>query len=56
MSEPTVKLTPSFKVGETILCKSTGEELKIIAINPDGNLQCSNRAGLMPPTAAEKKI
>lgn len=56
MSEPTVKLTPTFKVGETILCKSTGEEFKIIAITPDGNLQCASRAGLMPPSAAEKKI
>ena len=56
MSEPTVKINPTFKVGETILCKSTGAELKILSITAEGNLQCEGRAGLMPPSAAEKKL
>jgi uncharacterized protein YodC (DUF2158 family) len=56
MSAPVVKLHPTFKVGETILCKSTGEELTILSITPEGNLQCEGRAGLMPAAAAEKKL
>jgi hypothetical protein len=52
--EPTVKLTPDFKAGETIKCKSTGEEFKILKIHAKGALECEGRAGLMPKEAAEK--
>lgn len=53
---PTVKTTPDFKVGETLACKSTGEEFKIIKINSDGNFVCAGRAGVMPKEAAQKPL
>lgn len=56
VTEPTVKLTPSFRKGETIVCKSTGLEFKILEITEEGNLLCAGRAGAMPPHAAEKKL
>jgi uncharacterized protein YodC (DUF2158 family) len=52
--EPTVKLTPAFKAGETIECKSTGEKFKILEITANGDLRCEGRAGIMPKEAAEK--
>ncbi|MES2923685.1 MAG: hypothetical protein V4819_19175 [Verrucomicrobiota bacterium] len=52
--EPTVKLTPDFKVGETITCKSTGEKFKILGILENGDLNCQGRAGIMPKDCAEK--
>ena len=53
---PTVRVTPDFKPGETILHKYEGTEHVIEAIDANGNLQISGRAGLLPPTAAEKKL
>ncbi|MEO5712162.1 MAG: hypothetical protein ABIT37_01630 [Luteolibacter sp.] len=52
---PTVKLTPTFKVGETVIEIATGEEMKILEIVNE-NLRIGGRAGLMPPTGVEKKI
>lgn len=54
--QPTVKLTPDFKVGETIVHKFDGTEHTILSITPEGNLECSNRIGLMPPNVAAKKV
>ncbi len=57
--EPTVKLVNDFKVGETAVCSSTGEEFKVLEIvGKDQNrmLRLEGRAGLMPIAAAEKKI
>lgn len=53
-AEPTVKLTPAFKVGETIQCKATGETFKILVIEPNGDLHCEGRAGIMPKECADK--
>lgn len=53
LDSPTVRINPDFKPGETIACKSTGEEFKIIAITAQGHLLCQGRAGLMPADAAE---
>jgi hypothetical protein len=52
--EPTVKLKPDFKIGETIVCKSTDQQFKILAIKPEG-LVLQGRAGIMPASAARKK-
>lgn len=51
---PTVKATPVFKPGETIRHKDEGTEFKILSITPEGHLQCQGRAGLLPPSCAEK--
>lgn len=53
---PTVKVTPDFKIGETVIDIATGEPLKIIEIARDGAFRIAGRAGLMPPTSVEKKI
>ena len=57
MSEgPTVKATPTFKVGETVTLKGTDEDFKILAITAEGNLVLAGRAGHAPPAAFEKKL
>lgn len=53
VTSPTVKVTPTFKRGETIACKSTGEEFKILSVTSEGHLLCQGRAGLMPADAAQ---
>lgn len=54
--QPTVKVTPDFKAGETVIHKGTGDELKVEAVTPEGNLRCQGVAGLIVPTAVEKKV
>lgn len=57
MSSPTVKATPTFKVGDRIACKSTGEEFLIERIDKKtGALACKGRVGLMPADAAEAPL
>lgn len=52
MSEPTVKLTPTRKVGDTVYCASTRQKLKVVEITKSGDLVCKGRAGVMPKEAA----
>lgn len=56
MPDPTVKLTPDFKVGETVYCKATRAKFKVLAITKSGDLSCAGRAGLMPASAAAKEL
>lgn len=52
MSEPTVKLTPTRKAGDTVYCASTRQKFKVLAVTPSGDLICAGRAGVMPKEAA----
>lgn len=55
-ASPAVKITPEFKAGDRIACKSTGEEFEILSVTPDGDYICKGRAGIMPKSAAEKPL
>jgi hypothetical protein len=52
---PTVKLTPEFKVGETVTHLGEGTTHTILAISPLGYLQLSEVATLIEPSAVSKK-
>jgi hypothetical protein len=56
MPLPKVKLTPDFKVGETIECKHSGETFKILSITEKGDYHCQGRAGTMPRECAQKAL
>lgn len=53
--QPTVKVTPAFKVGETVVIKATRAKAKIEKIR-EGNLRLSGIAGWIVPTSVEKDI
>lgn len=52
MSEPTVKITPSRKAGDTVYCASTRQKFKVLEVTKSGDLVCEGRAGVMPKEAA----
>jgi hypothetical protein len=54
MNDPKVQLVPTFKVGEKVTSKGTGETFEVIAITPDKKLKLRGCAGLLDPTAFEK--
>lgn len=53
--DPVVKLTPDFKVGETVIHLAEGTEHKILKLDKDGNLQLTGVATLIRPDAVKKK-
>lgn len=52
--EPSVKLTPEFKVGETVTHIGDGSTHTILKISKEGNLTLSGAATLIRPTAVTK--
>lgn len=53
-AEPTVKLQPDFKIGETVVHQGEKTEHKVIAIKPEG-LRLEGLAGLVNPAILAKK-
>lgn len=53
-AEPTVKLTPDFKIGETVTHIGEGTEHRIINISADGYLLLTGVATLIRPSAVRK--
>lgn len=47
-TEPTVKLTPTFQVGQTVTHQGSRTKHKILAITPAG-IRLQGLAGLLPP-------
>ena len=54
-TEPTVKLNPTFKVGETVIHPSAKTEHKILSIK-DGQYRLEGLAGLFKAESLRKKI
>lgn len=54
--KPTVKVNPTFAKKETVIHKGTREELVITEITKAGLLRCAGVAGLLLPSAVEKKL
>jgi hypothetical protein len=50
--EPTVKLTPPRKAGDTVYCATTHQKFKVLQVTANGDLVCEGRAGIMPKEAA----
>jgi len=55
-AQPTVKLTPAFSIGETVIHKFEATLHKIISITAAGLIQLEGRAGLIEPSALEKNL
>lgn len=53
-TEPTVKLTPEFKVGETVTHLGSRTDHKVLAVKPAG-LRLQGLAGLINPQILAKK-
>ena len=51
---PKVQTTPTFKVGEKVTSKSTGETFQVIAITPDEKLKLRGCAGILEPSNFDK--
>lgn len=54
-TEPTVKLTPDFKAGETVIHLGEKTEHKIVKVHPDKTLTLAGLAGRIRPDAVQKK-
>jgi len=54
-SEPTVKLTPDFKVGETVTHNGEKTDHKVLKVNEDKTLILEGLAGHILPEAVSKK-
>jgi hypothetical protein len=52
MSEPTVKLTPPRKKGDTVYCASTRLKFEVLEVTASGDLVCKGRVGVMPKEVA----
>jgi hypothetical protein len=52
--QPVVKPVPTFKVGETVIHKDTGDKHKVIGITPDKKLLLQGVAGHLEPAAFEE--
>lgn len=52
MNEPTVKLTPTRKAGDTVYCASTRQKFTILEVTKSGDFICKGRAGVMPKEVA----
>lgn len=53
--EPTVKVTPDFKKGDTVVHLGEGTEHKVSKVHPDGTLRLSGLVGRIVPTAVRPK-
>ena len=53
--EPTVKVRPDFKIGETVTHIGERTDHKVLAINADGTFILEGLAGNIRPQAFEKK-
>ena len=54
-TEPTVKVTPDFKVGETVIHLGERTEHKVLKVNKDKTLILEGLAARIRPTAVSKK-
>jgi hypothetical protein len=56
MPEPVVKITPDFKVGETVTHKGERTDHKVLAVTKDKTLKLEGLAGTIRPEAVEAKL